>query len=164
MGENALQQRLGAEEVVLIEEHVRRLLRVMGFEHISVRCLQDEEDVLRVDVDAGEDGRQLIGVHGVCLAAFQHIVRCLLREHLFQDMHIRVDVNGYRERRERSLMNLAEEVARKAERTGKVVAMQPMDASDRRTIHTALSRHRGIQTESMGDEPRRRVVVRPIFL
>jgi spoIIIJ-associated protein len=155
---------LDGPAVALIEEHVRLLLATMGLEAAAVRCNLSGDEALRVTIEAGDDGRMLIGTHGIHLAALQHIVRCLLRRQIQQDVRIVVDVNGYRARRERSLLGLAEEVARKAQRTGQTVVLQPMSAADRRTIHTALATHKDIRTESLGDEPNRRVVVRPVFL
>lgn len=150
--------------VALMEEHIRFLLRTMGISAISVSCTVIEGDSLRVVVEAGEEGKLLIGVHGTHLLALQHVVRCLLRRHLGNDVRVLVDVNGYRARRERSLLDLAEEMARRAQRTGHSVVLRPMSASDRRTIHTALAHDKDVTTESLGDEPNRRVVVRPIFL
>lgn len=154
---------LDAGALILIEEHVRRLLSMMGFTNASVRC-DMSADVLAITIEAGEEGRILIGPQGSHLASLQHIVRCLLRAQLKEIIHITVDVNGYRLRREQGLLQLAQEVARKAHRTGRTVVMRPMPASDRRAIHTALANQKDIRTESLGDEPNRRVVVRPVFL
>lgn len=150
--------------VALIEEHVRHVLTMMGFDGVTVHCHLADEETMRVDVNAGTAGRLLIGSHGAHLAAFQHIVRCLLRRHTQEDIRVVVDVNGYRLRREKGLLDLAQEVARRAHRTGRTVVLQPMTAADRRAIHTALASHKDITTESLGEEPNRRVVVRPVFL
>ncbi len=155
---------LDSPTIALIEEHVRRLLATMNIVDAAVRCDLTGEVTLRITIEAGEEGRALIGAHGSHLAALQHIIRCILRRQTSQDIRTVVDVNGYRARRERSLLGLAEEVARKAQRTGRTVVLQPMSAADRRTIHTALTDHKDIKTESLGDEPNRRVVVKPIFL
>lgn len=154
---------LDAQALILIEEHVRRLLAMMGFNESKVRC-GVQEDVLSVVIEAGDEGRALIGTQGAHLAALQHVVRCILRAQLREQVRIFVDVNNYRVRREQSLLSLAQEVARKAQRTGRTIAMQPMSAADRRTVHTALSHQKDVRTESLGQEPNRRVVVRPIFL
>jgi len=149
----------------LIEEHVRHTLTVMGFSDVTVHCENVvEESVLRVEINAGDNGRFLIGGNGSHLLAFQHVLRCLLRSSLAEGVRVVVDVNGYRMRRERGLLDLAQEVARRAHRTGKTVALRPMSAADRRAIHAALAGHKDISTESLGEEPNRRVVVRPIFL
>ncbi len=148
----------------LIGEHVRRLLASIGLESIQIVCECPSSDTLRISIMAGDDGRTLIGPQGAHLESLQHIIRCVLRRHLEAITHITVDVNGYRARREKSLAGLAEEVARKAQRTGRSITLDPMNALDRRTIHTVLSSHKEVSTESLGDGRDRRVVVRPVFL
>ncbi len=151
----------------LIEEHVRYLLVTMGMQDKKVDCRtnHDEEgNTLRINIDAGEDGRALIGMHGTHLSALQHIIRCLIRRQLTGEVRVMVDVNGYRARREQALLGLAQETARKAHRTGHAITLEPMTAADRHAVHTALAENKNIQTESVGEEPSRRVVVRPTFL
>lgn len=148
----------------LIEEHVRRLLQVMDFAEAKVVCVTPNAKSLVIDIEAGDIGSVLIGAQGAHLLAFQHIVRCLLRRQIDQPVYISVDVNGYRGRRERTLIGLAEETARRAQRTGQTVALQPMPAADRRAIHSALANYKDVRTESLGEEPNRRIVVRPVFL
>ena len=163
LGECITLQGMDTAGTVLIEEHVRHVLAMMGFGGVTVRC-QVVGDVMRVDIQAGEQGRLLIGAGGNHLAALQHILRCLLRSYMDGDVRVVVDVNGYRMRREQTLLDLAQEVARRAQRTGRTVVLRPMSAADRRAVHTALSGHKDISTESLGSEPNRRVVVRPVFL
>lgn len=148
----------------LIGEHVRRILSTIGLPDVHVACEFLPPELLRISIVAHDDGRMLIGTQGVHLEALQHIIRCVLRRHLDVHTHIIVDVNGYRARREKSLLGLAEEVARKAQRTGRPIALDPMNAFDRRTVHTALAAHKEVRSESMGDGRDRRVVVRPVFL
>ncbi|MBI1834146.1 MAG: hypothetical protein HYR90_04975 [Candidatus Andersenbacteria bacterium] len=149
----------------LIEEHVRHILAMVGFAEVTVHCALPEEHLIRVEIEAGDEGRLLIGAHGAHLSALQHVLRCLLRKNLKnEEVRILVDVNGYRLRRERTLLEMAQEVARRAHRTGRTVVLEPMTAADRRAIHTALATHKDIRTESLGEEPNRRVVVRPVFL
>ncbi len=151
-------------ENLLIAEHVRRLLESMGIADSLVSVSYADEEVLRITIMAHDTGSILIGAQGAHLFALQYIIRCVLRKHLDFGIYIVVDVNGYRIRRERSLMGLAEEVARRAVKTGHAVALEPMSAVDRRAIHTALATHKDIATESHGDGALRRVVVRPVFL
>ena len=154
---------LDDQVLALIEEHVRRLLVIMNFTDATVHC-DSSDDTLLITIDAKDLGRLLIGPQGAHLLALQHIIRCLLRSQLKEAVRITVDVNGYRSRREQSLSHLAQEVARKAQRTGRTIALEPMSAADRRAIHAALANQKDIRTESLGDEPNRRVVVRPVFL
>ncbi len=149
---------------VLIAEHVRRLLNGMGLDGARVVCETSNDNVLRISIRVEDAGSILIGAQGAHLYALQHIIRCILRKSLRTDMYILVDVNGYRARRERGLAGLAEETARKAQKTGQVVTLDPMNAVDRRAIHTALASHKEVQTESLGEGASRRVIVRPVFL
>lgn len=160
---------LDVTSLALIEEHVRRLLAEMDFEEVTVLCQQrppQEEQPLTlvIAIEAGPEGKALIGAQGMHLDALQHVIRALLRRQLSAELHITVDVNGYRARREQSLLHLAESAARRAQHTGRTVVLRPMAAADRRVLHTALAARPDIQTESLGEEPNRRVVIRPIFL
>ncbi len=155
---------LDGATAALIEEHVRRLLSIMNFSDAKVVCTAPDDQSLVIDIDAGDVGSFLIGSQGSHLLAFQHLVRCLLRRQINQPVYISVDINGYRVRRERTLLGLAEETARKAQKTGRTVVLAPMPAADRRTIHSALANYKDVRTESLGEEPNRRIVVRPIFL
>ncbi len=155
---------LDTATTALIEEHVRRLLRIMNFSDAQVTCTLPNPETMHLNIEAGEIGRLLIGPQGQHLLAFQHIMRCLLRKQITTPIRVLVDVNGYRLRREQTLLGIAEETARRAKQTGRTVVMSPMSAADRRAIHSALANHKDVRTESLGDEPNRRVVVRPVFL
>lgn len=165
------------QATALIEEHVRHLVSMMGFDRAKVSCsFRDTKNSaavtlplptrqhLHIAIDAGPSGRILIGTRGSHLAALQHIIHSLLRRQLKETPRITVDVNGYLAGRERTLLHLAEEAARKAGRTGQAIVLPPMIAAERRTIHTSLAARQDISTESLGEEPNRRVVVRPIFI
>lgn len=148
----------------LIAEHVRRLLDQMGFAQVRVFCDAPQESTLRISIHTEDSGSLLIGVQGAHLQALEHVTRCVLRKSMQAETFIFVDVNGYRARRERGVVALAEETARKAQKTGQIVELMPMNAVDRRSIHTALAGYKDVVTESMGEGPSRRVVVRPVFL
>jgi spoIIIJ-associated protein len=72
-----------------------------------------------------------------------------------------VDVEDYRGRRERQLVDLASRAAERVTETGKMLQLEPMPALERRWIHLALRDHQGVATQSIGEEPNRRVVVLP---
>ncbi len=165
------QTNLDTQTLSLIEEHVRRLLESMSFVDISVRCkervLPSEKSKgisLEIIINAGDDGKLLIGTHGAHLSALQHIIRSVLRRQLPDGTYITLDVNGYRSRHEQTMTSLAEAAARRAKMQGKTVVLSPMSASDRRLVHTTLAQREDVKTHSMGDEPDRRVVIKPVFL
>jgi len=147
------------QALALIQEHVRRLLVTMSIPEAQVKCVI-QNDTLLITIEAGEVGRLLIGPQGAHLAALQHIIRCLLRPQFKEHIRINVDVNSYRARREHDLMQMALSTARKAQQTGRTVTLEPMNAADRRAVHAALASQPDIKTESLGEEPNRRVVIR----
>jgi len=147
--------------LALIEEHVRRVLASMGFEGATIYCRHSEER-LSIDIEAGDDGKYLIGVQGQHLAALQHIVRCLLRQQLQEMVRMDIDVNGYQARRERGLLELAADAAKRAHSTGRPVILRPMSPAERRTVHVSLADRDDVATDSTGEEPNRKVVIKPV--
>jgi spoIIIJ-associated protein len=149
--------------LLLTQEHVRQLLTCMGFTTAVVTCRYRDER-LYIDIDAGDEGKLLIGVRGTHLAALQHIIHCVLRQQLGQHIHTRIDVNGYQSRRERDLLEMAETAAKQVQTTGRTIVLKAMGPADRRMIHTGLSTRTDVSTASIGAEPNRKVVIKPVFV
>ena len=140
-------------------------------EHLMAQL---EFDVL-VEIKAGETNRlnvvgegeekeslgALIGRKGERLSALQHLVNLLLSKRVGEWTRILVDVEDYRGRRERQLRDLANRAAERVMETGKMLQLEPMPALERRWIHLALRDHERVATQSIGEEPNRRVVVLP---
>lgn len=155
--------------VTHIEDQVRQLIRHLSSAHSQIVCHQEElpsgEITLAVTITVEDDSRILIGNHGSHLAALEHLVRCIVRRTSEVPITIlTLDVNGYRAQREQGLKELAETAARRAAQTSRTISLEPMSAPDRRTIHTALADRADIQTTSVGTEPNRRVLIKPVFL
>ena len=130
---------------------------------------------VRVEIKAGETNRlnvvgegdekealgALIGRKGERLSALQHLVNLLLSKRVGEWTRILVDVEDYRGRRERQLRDIANRAAERVVETGKMLQLEPMPALERRWIHLALRDHERVGTQSIGEEPNRRVVVLP---
>ncbi len=101
----------------------------------------------------------LIGRKGERLSALQHLVNLLLSRRMGEWTRVLVDVEDYRGRRERQLRELASRAADRVEETGRMLQLEPMPALERRWVHLALRDRPGIATQSIGEEPNRRVVV-----
>lgn len=145
-----------------ITAYVHQLLEIMGFEIVNITCKPlAEPDQYWLSVQVAQDSRLLIGSYGAHLEALQHLVRMRLRK-LAATIHVTVDVNDYRAQREEKLRLKAQEAAEQVHRTGQTLVLQPMGPADRRIIHATLADRTDIRTESMGAEPRRRVVVKPV--
>ncbi|TAK14139.1 MAG: protein jag [Anaerolineae bacterium] len=122
----------------------------------------DEEGQTPVVVDVnGNDLSILIGKRAETLNALQYITRLIVGKEVGGGVNLIVDVEGYRERRERSLRELAQRMATQALKTGHSQTLEPMPPGDRRIIHMALQGMEGIRTESAGEEPKRKVVIIP---
>jgi spoIIIJ-associated protein len=101
----------------------------------------------------------LIGRKGERLSALQHIVNLMLSRRMGTWTRVLVDVEDYRGRRERQLTEVATRAAEHVRETGQMLQLEPMTALERRWVHLALKDADGIATQSIGEEPTRRVVV-----
>ena len=101
----------------------------------------------------------LIGKHGQTLDAIERILNCIINKNALAKKKVFVDTEGYRERREQSLVQLAHQVAAKVKRTRQDVVLAPMSAKDRRVVHLALQSDDTVSTFSQGEGDMRRVVI-----
>ena len=129
----------------------------------------------RVEVETGETSRlnvvgeaqereelgALIGRKGERLSALQHLVNLMLSREMGTWTRVLVDVEDYRGRRERQLREIADRAAKRVVETGKMLQLEPMPALERRWVHLALKGNPDVATQSIGEEPNRRIVVLP---
>ncbi len=116
---------------------------------------------LTLTIEGDRDGL-IIGRRGQTLDALQYIVNRYMQKDQSRKVRVILDCEGYRQRREQAIARMAQNIARKAKRSGKPVAAQPMDSSERRLFHLALKSDRGLRTESHGEGDKRKVVVYPV--
>ena len=144
-------------------EILETLMAHLGFEGATVEVREGETSRLNV-IGEGADREalgSLIGRKGERLSALQHLVNLMLSRRTGQWTRVLVDVEDYRGRRERQLEDLAERAAQRVVETGKMLQLEPMPALERRWIHLALRANTDVSTQSIGEEPNRRVVVLP---
>ncbi len=118
----------------------------------------DGEIPLLVDI-RGDDLSILIGRRAETLNALQYILALIVSKEADKWVQVVVDVEGYRARRERQLRQLARRMAEQAIRTGKRQLLEPMSSAERRIIHLELRDHPDVTSESIGDEPNRKVTI-----
>ena len=118
---------------------------------------QDERVVL-VDIQ-GNDLSILIGRRNEVLNALQYITSLILGKELGHWVPLLIDVQGYRLRRERQLRQIARRMADQTIHTGRRQTLEPMPANERRIIHLELRDHPRVTTESVGEEPNRKVTI-----
>jgi len=140
---------------------LERLMELMGFDvRVVVQTGETNRlDVVGVDDDEHEALGALIGRKGERLSALQHIVNLMLSRQMGAWTRVLVDVEGYRGRRERQLREIALRAAERVTETGKMLQLEPMPALERRWIHLALRGHPDVATQSIGEEPNRRIVL-----
>ncbi len=116
--------------------------------------------VIMIDIQ-GDDLSFLIGRHSEVLHSLQYITSLIVGREVGHWVPLVIDVQGYRERRERQLRQMAARMADQVIKTGRRISLEPMSATERRIIHLALRDNNQIMTESIGEEPNRKVVIYP---
>lgn len=142
----------------LIADLLFDIMDLMGIE--AEIEFEEREDHIRYHIEGPELG-VLIGRHGQTLEALQFLVGVINARRNLVDYRVVIDVEGYRERREKQLRELARRSAQKAAREGRRVVLSPMPPGDRRVIHLTLASNTSVKTYSEGDEPERCVVIAP---
>jgi spoIIIJ-associated protein len=141
-------------------EILDELLKHMG---LNVTVSVETGDTSKLDVRGSDADKEalgaLIGRKGERLSALQHLVNLMLSRKLGAWTRVLVDVEDYRGRRERQLREIAMRAAERVTESGKMLQLEPMPALERRWIHLALRNNPDVATQSIGEEPHRRVVV-----
>src|SRR5262245_28189581 len=148
-----------SEQAEFATTFVDELVRAMGVRATVQTDVGDDDLLVRIE---GSDLGVLVGPRGVTLQALDEVVRAALqRKAGGHSARAHVDVGGYRERRREALAEFARKVAGEVKESGTSRSLEPMGAADRKVVHDALSEIDGVATGSEGEEPRRRVVIRP---
>lgn len=106
-----------------------------------------------------EDLGYLIGYRGETLYALQNIISAIASKGLKHRVRVILDIEGYKEKREKTLQDLAEKMANRVIRTRKSVTLEPMQAYERKIIHSYLQENEKVETRSVGEEPHRRLII-----
>ena len=147
---------VNAEELALGATVLREILEKMGVTAELAYGEQTQSDGIEV---LGEDLGALIGRGGENLVALQQVVSAITSKKVSHSVHVGIDIEGYRHRREEQLKEMAERVASRVKATGSAVTLEPMLAYERRVVHLVVQGTPGVRTESVGMEPNRRVVI-----
>lgn len=144
----------------LVKGFLKEILDLMNLEG-EVSIVKEDDDSVQVEI-SGKSMGVLIGKRGNTLNALQYLTNVVLsRNFIEQKRRVLLDVENYRLRREKSLEQLAENMAGKVKRTNREVSLEPMTPQERRIIHIALKNNKDVSTYSKGDEPFRKVIIAP---
>lgn len=146
-----------------LQKFVEKFLQKADFSDCSVEAVVKKDEII-INIFSEKSANLLIGQNGENLRAIQYLIRLLVHKNLEEEstLPFLVDINGYRQQKDRALFDLAEETALQAKQDGKPIILRIMNAYERRLIHLHLAERTDIKTESIGEGEERKVVVRPI--
>jgi len=146
------------EDQQTIKDVLRSILDFMEIQAEIETRVSDETLVFNLKT---EDSSLLIGQHGANLNALQYMTRILSYKKLSEPAYFVVDVEGYKQEREEFLRELAQAAAERVRDTKESLLLKPMSSYERRVVHAEISKTTDIMTESVGDEPERRILIKP---
>lgn len=142
-----------------IKKTIEEFFEKTTFE-IEAEVLPFEENTVPVKIKT-EEPRILIGQNGQTLAEIQHLLKAILRRKIPEQFYLNIDVNDYKKKKAEYLKETAISLADEVALTKKEKTLTAMSAYERRIIHLELAERKDIITESIGEEPERRIVIRP---
>ncbi len=115
-----------------------------------------------ISIDTPQDANVLIGKNGQNLQALEHIIRMVWMRKYPNVRPPAVDVNGYQQMHMQDIATAAHTTAHRVQETKHAEVLDPMNSAERRVVHTELAAYHNLATESIGQEPHRRVVIKPL--
>jgi len=150
---------MNSENLEKIQKIVKEFFQKMTIEgEIEILPPKDETLIINLKI---EDPQILIGEKGQTLFEIQHLLKAILRREILENFYIDLDINDYKKKKIEYLKELARSIADEVSLTKKERVLSPMPAYERRIIHLEIAGRKDVTTESIGQEPERRVVIRP---
>jgi spoIIIJ-associated protein len=141
-----------------IEKEAKEFFSKLGID-FELKVLKID-NTFKIDLQTKEF-QDLIGERGKTLNEIQHLLSAILKKKIREEFFIDLDIGGYKQRKIKYLKELAKSVADEVALTKKERILEPMPAYERRIIHLELASRSDVTTESIGKEPKRRVVIKP---
>ena len=120
--------------------------------------MKKEDKTINIEIK-GNNATKLIGYRGDTIKALQTILSAIGNKDAQNRVRVLVDIGGYKEKREETLKELAKKLEKTVKRNGKKIVLEPMSSYERKIIHTELQNSRYVTTYSIGEDPRRRIVI-----
>lgn len=147
------------EDLHTIEQSAKELFGQLGVQAFFETSVQDDGSV-NIAIEL-EEPQMFIGEGGETLFEIQHLLRLLARKKIAASFELTVDINEYRKSKESYLVSLANTTADEAVLLQKEKELPAMPARDRRIVHVALEKRGDVVSESRGEDPERKVVIKP---
>jgi len=150
---------MNSENLEKIQKIVKEFFQKMTIEgEIEILPPKDETLIINLKI---EDPQILIGEKGQTLFEIQHLLKAILRREILENFYIDLDINDYKKKKIEYLKELARSIADEVSLTKKERVLSPMPAYERRIIHLEIAERKDVTTESIGQEPERRIVIKP---
>lgn len=140
-----------------ITEFLNKFLKLFSEEELKFDISTDDYYII-VEI-TGNNTNSLIGYRGETLNALQTLLSSVANKEIEEKVRVILDVSGYKEKRKKVLEELADKISKTVIKTGKRVTLEPMPAYERKIIHSRLQNNNKITTDSVGEEPHRKVVI-----
>lgn len=152
-------QKVTEDDIKICNKELNEYLEKF-FENIedTTYNINQNEDEITVNI-LGEGAKYFIGYRGETIKSLQTIFSLVGNKNTENRVRVTVDAENYNEKREETLKELAKKLEKTVKRTGKKVILEPMSAYERKIIHSALQDSEFVNTYSIGEEPRRKVVI-----
>jgi len=150
---------MNSENLEKAQKIVKEFFQKIAVEgEIEILPPKDETLIINLKI---EDPQILIGERGQTLFEIQHLLKAILKREISENFYVDLDINDYKKKKIEYLKELARSVADEVSLTKKERVLSPMPAYERRIIHLEIAERKDVTTESIGQEPERRVVIRP---
>jgi spoIIIJ-associated protein len=150
--------KISEEHITQAKQIISAMLEAMGF--VEYTIYEDQLESRQILSIAAENQAVLIGRKGESLTAFQTLFNVILKHQDPSAPFITIDIAGYKKERIERVMRIAEDTAKKVRDYGREQEMKPMNAFERRIVHTVLAEIPELETESVGEDPNRKVIIR----
>ncbi len=150
---------ISQENLEIIKKTTKEFFGKTTFE-VEIEFLPQKDETIPINLKT-DDPQILIGEGGQTLAEIQHLLKVILKRRISESFYIDLDIDDYKKKKIEYLKELARSVADGVALTKKEKQLAPLPAYARRIIHLELAGRQDVTTESLGQEPERRVVIKP---
>ena len=142
------------------KKYVKDIIEGMGLNDVQLES-QRTENYIKITIHS-ENSSILIGKGGRTLSSIQTLLRAAISNEINMHVNVVLDVENYKIRQEHNIERLAKKLAKEVIKTKEPITMDSMNSYERRLVHNILGDFKGVTTESEGEEPNRKVVIKPV--
>jgi len=139
----------------------KNILNLMDIKFSSIQVITGD-NIFFIDIQGVDNPGSLIGKSAKLLDSIQYIINQMINKKEKKQLFVKVDVNGYRERRKNALIKKVKSISEKVKTKGKSITLEPLHASNRRIVHKFIEKDKYLKTMTIGKGDYKRIVILPI--